>query len=236
MEDASMAEPQPKFDIYIEVGKKKTFAVAIDWPGWSRFGRDEEAAVSVLFKTAGRYSEIAGALDPDFAVPTSTQDFNIVARLEGNSTTDFGAPAALLPDEWDLMDASDLPRCLRLMQACWSAFDQAVEHAEGKELRKGPRGGGRDLAKIVDHVVQAEKAYLKKLGWNKTAMIQSSGQADMLRLREEVRHGLEASLAGQLPREGPRGGKRWPPSFFIRRLSWHVVDHAWEIQDRVLDL
>lgn len=230
-----MAENQPSFDIYLEIGEKKTFAVAVDWPGWCRFGRDEESAVNNLLESADRYSGIVGAIDAHFKAPSSPTDFKVLARLEGNSTTDFGAPARLLPDEWDRMDEADLPRSVRLMQACWLAFDRTVEEAQGKELRKGPRGGGRDLAKIVEHVVEAEQAYLKKLGWKFKKQKDESGDAEVTRLREEIMHGLEASLAGQLPRKGPRGGGRWPPSFFIRRLTWHVVDHAWEIQDRTIN-
>ncbi len=33
--------------------------------------------------------------------------------------------------------------------ASWTAFDATAEAAAGHELRKGPRGGGRDLDKIV---------------------------------------------------------------------------------------
>jgi hypothetical protein len=54
------------------------------------------------------------------------------------------------------------------------------------------------------------------------------------RVRREVIQGLQAAADGQLPRKGPRGGKRWSPRFFVRRLAWHVVDHAWEIEDRII--
>lgn len=27
--------------IYLEIGKKKVFAAAIDWPGWCRQGKEE---------------------------------------------------------------------------------------------------------------------------------------------------------------------------------------------------
>jgi hypothetical protein len=229
-----MDDTRPDLEIYLEIGKRKTFAVAVDWPGWCRFGRDEETALNSLLESADRYSRIVKAIDAQFKAPSSTEAFKVLARLEGNSTTDFGAPARLLPDEWDRMDEADLPRSARLMQACWLAFDRAVEEAQGKELRKGPRGGGRDLPKIVDHVVEAEQAYLKKLGWKFKKQKNESGDAGVGRLRDEIMHGLEASLAGKLPRKGPRGGERWPPSFFIRRLTWHVVDHAWEIQERTL--
>ena len=51
-----------------------------------------------------------------------------------------------------------------MLRACWRAFDRAAAKAEGVELRKGPRGGGRDLDQIVEHVLDADGAYLGALG------------------------------------------------------------------------
>ena len=31
----------------------------------------------------------------------------------------------------------------------------------------------------------------------------------------------------------PDGGK-WPPRYAARRIAWHALDHAWEIEDRVI--
>jgi hypothetical protein len=41
-----------------------------------------------------------------------------------------------------------------------------------------------------------------------------------------------ARAHGELPDQGPRGGKRWPARYAIRRSAWHALDHAWEIEDR----
>ena len=27
-------------------------------------------------------------------------------------------------------------------------------------------------------------------------------------------------------------GSSWMPAYFLRRAAWHVLDHAWEIQDK----
>ena len=40
-----MAQASNSIDVYLEIGKKRTFAGAIDWPGWCRSGRDEGAAL-----------------------------------------------------------------------------------------------------------------------------------------------------------------------------------------------
>ena len=115
----------------------------------------------------------------------------------------------------------------------WAAFDHAVKIAEGRELKKGPRGGGRDLAGIVDHVLMADESYLKRIGW-KVDSGEEKAETRLERTRMAILEGLGASARGELPTEGPRGGKRWTPRFFVRRVAWHVIDHAWEIEDRIL--
>jgi hypothetical protein len=221
-------------EIYLEVGQKKVFAVAVSWPGWCRAGRDEESATRALFEAAPRYAEIVHDPELAYTVPDSTSSFKIVARLKGNATTDFGAPGIQLPGDWDPLQPLELERFIKILHACWAKLDRAIEKGRGKELRKGPRGGGRDLMTIVDHVVGSEEGYLGALGWK----IKSVKGEDIYQRRDRVRievvRGLEAATGGHLPREGPRGGKRWPARSFLRRLAWHAVDHAWEIEDRIV--
>lgn len=221
-------------EIYLEAGQKKVFAIAVNWPGWCRFGKDEQLAVQRLMDAAPRYSMIAKDANLVFKVPQTTALLKTVARLEGNATTDFGAPDRQVPNDWEPVEADELERYVTLLKACWLAFDKAVEKAEGKALQKGPRGGGRELAKIIDHVVGAEAGYLKSLGWQLHSTEMEPIDERKERVRREVIEGLQVAADGQLPREGPRGGKRWSPRFFVRRLAWHAVDHAWEIEDRII--
>lgn len=44
--------------VYLEVGEKKTFAGALDWPGWCRSGKDEAAALQALFDYGPRYAKV----------------------------------------------------------------------------------------------------------------------------------------------------------------------------------
>ncbi len=229
-----MASSDRAHKIYLEAGQHKVFAVAVDWPGWCRSGRDEESAVRRLIEAAPRYAQIAKAARLEFSLPQTSARVDMVARLEGNTTTDFGAPDVQLLDDWDPLGAEALDRLVRLVEACWLVFDQAAAHAAGKELRKGPRGGGRPLAKISEHVLSAEEAYLKSLGWKFHGPEGETIEERTARVRHEVIQGLHAAVAGQLPRKGPRGGEHWSPRFFVRRLAWHVVDHAWEIEDRAV--
>jgi hypothetical protein len=37
----------------------------------------------------------------------------------------------------------------------------------------------------------------------------------------------------EIPDRGPRGGRVWAPRHFVCRVAWHVLDHAWKIEDRL---
>lgn len=234
MERSDLSKPTKSYEVYLEIGQKKTFAVALHWPGWCRWGKGEGSAIQAMLDSAPRYSLIPQAANLEFQIPEASSSLNIVKRLEGDATTDFGAPSMSLPDDWEPIEHQELDRMKSILTACWHTFDKAVEVGEGKELRKGPRGGGRDLARIVEHVVGAEEGYLKVLGWVAEAIKGETTGQRKLRIRDEVFRGLEAAADGQLPREGPRGGKRWSPRTFVRRLAWHALDHAWEIEDRII--
>ncbi|HEX7745871.1 MAG TPA: hypothetical protein VF462_11485, partial [Micromonosporaceae bacterium] len=87
----SRRRPTP---VGIEAGSKRTFAWALEWPGWCRSGRTEEAALAALASYAERYAPVAGLAGVAF--PDSVAErFDVVARVAGNATTDFGAPGAI---------------------------------------------------------------------------------------------------------------------------------------------
>src|ERR671924_2001696 len=150
--------------VYLEIGKKRTFAGAIDWPGWCRIGRDEESALQALVDYGPRYARVLRRARLGFRAPADASVFAVVERLEGNTTTDFGAPDVAPSRDTRPVDDVELRRFQTLLKACWRAFDAAVRAASGKELRKGPRGGGRDLDAIVLHVIEADGAYLSQIG------------------------------------------------------------------------
>jgi hypothetical protein len=108
-----------------------------------------------------------------------------------------------------------------LVSAAWHVFDQ-VAAAAPKELTRGPRGGGRDRDKIVDHVLGAEPVYLAKLG---VRGAKQPAAADAQALQAHRTLILETLQAAD-----PQGS--WPPRYGARRIAWHALDHAWEIQDR----
>jgi hypothetical protein len=220
--------------VYLEVGKKRTFAGAIDWPGWCRSGDDEGSALEALVASAPRYALVLRGTRLGFRAPTDPSTFTVVQRLKGDATTDFGAPGSAPSADQEPVTAADLRRFEAVLRATWRAFDRAVEGAAGKELTKGPRGGGRSLDGIVRHVIDAEGAYLNALGWKLRKDRGSDRSGEIERTRKAVLEGLEASVRGEILRRGPRGGVRWLPRYFVRRLAWHALDHAWEIEDRAI--
>jgi hypothetical protein len=219
-------------DIYLEIGQKKTFAAALHWPGWARSGRDEKAALEALLAYGARYAAVLHEARLEFEAPAGPSAFRVVERLAGNATTDFGAPAIIPSADLQPVDNSELARLEALLKAYWQAFDAACSAAAGHELRKGPRGGGRDLEGIVEHVLGAEAAYLAQLGWKLSEGGVQNPDAELSRTRAAFLKALPPAVRGELPARGPRGGLRWPPRYFVRRAGWHILDHLWEIEDR----
>jgi hypothetical protein len=224
-----------KLEIFVESGKKKVFAGALAWPGWCRFGRDEEKAFDAFLAYGERYARVLEGTDFNFQTDYDPSDLVIRERHPGTSTTDFGAPVAVLAYDHEQIDPDEYARVREILSACWWAFDQAVETAQGKELRKGPRGGGRDLEKIITHVFEADRQYLRKLAGKFKPEKGCNPKDELPRIRSAIFQALDVAERGELPAQGPRGGVIWPPRFFIRRVAWHILDHAWEIEDRLVN-
>ena len=220
-------------DVYLEVGSKRVFAAAVDWPGWCRSGRDEEAALDALAAYGRRYADAIRRPAERLKLPKDPSGFRITERLPGNATTDFGAPGiAPAADDRPLREP-EVKRQTAILRASWAAFDRAAAAAAGVTLRSGPRGGGRDLDQIVAHVADADIAYARKLG---AASGTFDEDADVAGRTKQVRAAilqLVASRArGEPPPRTPRSGSLWTPRYAVRRSAWHALDHAWEIEDR----
>ncbi|MEJ2711383.1 MAG: hypothetical protein P8074_27490, partial [Anaerolineales bacterium] len=208
-------------------------ASAVEWPGWSRSERDEASALQALCDYGGRYASVMRLARLEFQPPGDVSAFNVIERVEGNATTDFGTPGMACVRDSEPVNDIQLDRFQALLKACWEAFDQARRAATGKELRKGPRGGGRDLEKIVEHVVGADGAYLKQLGFKVKLPEATNLEDGLARFRQAILESIATAVHGGVPELGPRGGKRWTARYFVRRSAWHVLDHTWEIEDRI---
>jgi hypothetical protein len=229
-----MAPSLGKTEVYLEVGAKRVFAGALDWPGWCRSGKEEESALQALAEYGPRYAKLLRRTKLGFEPPPDASALKVVERLPGDASTDFGAPGKAPAIDEHPIDAAEVKRMTALMKACWSAFDRAVRSGAGKELRKGPRGGGRDLDKIVQHVIESEGSYLALIGQRYTFDPKADPKNELARLRTLITKALSESAGAGPVSAGPRGGKRWTPRYFVRRSAWHVLDHAWEIEDRTM--
>jgi hypothetical protein len=203
--------------VFLEVGAKRTFASAADWPGWCRAGKNEHAALESLAGYAQRYAAVAKLAEVPFPNAAS---FKVVERLTGNATTDFGAPGIPAKAEAASLTGAQTRRMCDLAEACWTYLDRVVAKAPAS-LRKGPRGGGRDRDVMFDHVLGAEMEYAKRIG---TRLKQPDG-----RDRAAVRAFRQAILDSF---SRPNREEKWPVSYAVRRTAWHALDHAWEIEDR----
>jgi hypothetical protein len=210
--------------VYVEVGSKRVFACALDWPGWCRSGKDERQALQALADYAARYAAAPSVAGVEFSADTATT-FEVRERLPGSATTDFGAPDRVPSSDREPLGPAEADRLAALVAAAWTILDRVVASAPAS-LRKGPRGGGRDRDAVFEHVLAAESAYARKLGVRQR---QPSGgdAAAIAALREgilgAIRQAVEASSLGEAG---------WLPRYAARRIAWHVLDHAWEIEDR----
>jgi hypothetical protein len=211
-------------DAYLERGSKRVFAGAIAWPGWARAGETDEAALEALVAYGPRYAAALRGTRLGFRAPARVSDLRVVERVEGTATTDFGAPDVAPARDLEDVDAKELKRLEAILRAAWRTLDTAVERAGGLELATGRRGGGRALDAIVDHVLGADASYVARLG-------RKVGSDDASTVREGIIDALGSAVRDGVP-PSPRGGKRWTPRYFVRRSAWHVLDHAWEIEDR----
>ena len=151
--------------------------------------------------------------------------FEVVERLPGSATTDFGAPGEVPESDSRPLTRAEARRQAEVVAASWRVFDRIVASAPA-ELRKGPRGGGRDRDKIVEHVIEAEISYVRTLGLRGRRPSPTDAAA-VATLREQL-----IDLLRQPSDGAPLVERGWPVRYATRRIAWHVLDHAWEIVDR----
>ena len=211
-------------NVAIETGSKRVFAFALDWPGWCRAAKDEPLALAALGAYAPRYAPVAKKARVAFD-PKSAAAFRVVEHLAGTTTTDFGAPDVVAKRDSRPLAAAEGKQIAALVNAAWVLFDEVIASAPA-ELRKGPRGGGRDRDPIADHVLGAEGAYVRKLGL-RLAPPARDDHRGIVAFRAAIVQVLAQPSNGK-----PMVERGWPQRYAARRIAWHALDHAWEIQDR----
>jgi hypothetical protein len=215
------AKPE-RLAVALETAPKKSFATALDWPGWSRSSKTPELALDALLAHAPRYAPIAMAAGQAFAAAFAAE---VVERTDGGSGTEFGVPSRTHDADTRPVDAAEAKRLAALVEAAWSNFDR-VAAAAPAELRKGPRGGGRDRDRIVGHATESDWYYARELGLT----LKAPAAGDRAAIEAMRRQMLE--VLGR-PSDGtPLAGRKWTQRYAARRIAWHALDHAWEMEDR----
>jgi len=214
--------------VMLEHGKKKRIvACAFDWPGWDRSVRVGGDAVAVLDEYRPRYAKVADLAGHGdrFA---ALGDLYVVEEVEGIGMTDYyGVSGRPSTAEQEPISDGEMARKVDLLRACWQTFDETAARVSD-DLRKGPRGGGREKEKIVRHVNGAEiDEFAKKVGV-RVPIETRDDPAALARYRDDV---ATAILDHHARGESARS---WALQFLVRRCAWHMLDHAWELEDRDL--
>jgi hypothetical protein len=208
---------------------KRAVAFSIAWPGWSRGARTAEAALETLEAYRERYRPVA-------ALAGMAREFDAAGPLEvvedkiGTGSTDFwGISFSPSAAEQGSLGEAELERAIALLRASWAFFD-AVAARVSPEMRKGPRGGGRDRDRIVRHAIRTESEdFAKRVGLRipEGAALTPDG---LRQHREDYVAAMRAYNAGEIRRRM----RSWTLPFLIRHSAYHMLDHAWEMEDKDL--
>jgi hypothetical protein len=208
---------------------KRSVAFSTEWPGWSRGAKTAELALETLEAYRDRYRPIA-------TLAGMSREFDSAGRLKvvedkvGTGSTDFwGISFSPSAREQRPMREAELERAITLLQACWAFFDRVAARVS-PEMRKGPRGGGRDRDRIIRHTIRTESEdFAKQVGLriDEGAALTPAG---LRKHRKAYVAAMRAYNAGEVPRRM----RTWTLPFLIRHSAFHTLDHAWEMEDKDL--
>lgn len=214
--------------VILEIGRKRrVVAGAMDWPGLDRWGTSEENALDKLLSYVPRYAGVAerAGMGSAFA---GARDVDVVERVPGSSSTDFWGIAHVPSQvEAEVLAPAGLERRLELLRACWAYFDDVAARVS-RELRPGARSAGRSRDQIIRHVYANEpEQWSRKVGLRteRDVVLTPDGLATH---RQQYLDAIRAYNADGRP------ARTWPIQFLVRRTAQHVMDHAWEMEDRDL--
>ena len=216
--------------VLLEVGPKgkRVVANALEWPGLERSGKTDDDAIAKLTSYRPRYAVVAerAGLGSEFK---RQQSMDVVERYIGNTSTDYwGIGHVASESQRQTLSAPDLEKRLALMAACWAYFDDVASRVSA-DLRSSPRGGGWTRDELIRHVHlnEPEQSTRKvEVRTGRDVMLDPDGRAAH---REATMDAIRAYNA-----DGKPVGRSSSVQFLIRRITQHVMDHAWEMEDRDL--
>jgi hypothetical protein len=208
---------------------KRSVAFSLDWPGWNRGAKTPEIALETLESYRERYRPVA-------ALAGLADEFDAAGPLEvvedrvGTGSVDFwGISFSPSSTEHGPMSETELDRGITILQASWAFFD-GVAARVSPEMRKGPRGGGRDRDRIIRHTIRNEsEEFAKQVGLH----IPEEGALTPEGLRQH-RETYVAAMRAYNAGEVAKPMRSWTLQFLIRHSAFHTLDHAWEMEDKDL--
>ena len=208
---------------------KRSVAFSIDWPGWSRGAKTAELALETLEAYRERYRPVAtlAKMSPEF---DAAGRLKVVEEKVGTGSTDFwGISFSPAASEKGPMSEAKLERAITLLKASWAFFDRVAARVS-PEMRKGPRGGGRDRDTIVRHTIRTESQDFAKQVGLRIAEGAALSPAGLRQYRKAYLAAIRAYNAGEVERRM----RSWTLPFLIRHSAFHTLDHAWEMEDKDL--
>jgi hypothetical protein len=208
---------------------KRWVAIAGDWPGLERNGKSEDEAVQKLRAYIPRYLAVAKRARLGAELERQ-RDVKVVARHTGTGSTDFwGISFAPSAEDREQGDDAVFERRLSLLRAAWAEFDEVAGRVS-PELRLGVRGGGRSRDEIVGHVLRVESGdFARRVNVQEPAEWQELLPA---KGRAKHRDAFVDAMRGWRAENRPLG--KWTVPYLLRHTAYHVLDHAWEMEDRDL--
>lgn len=223
-----------KHRVYIEKGRKVVYAASIDWPGWVAQGDSDTTALQNLFNAAERYAKVMHAAQIDYSIPISRNELEVIEVLEGGYATDLGGPRAIPHFDETPMSEKEFGAYQELIMAIWRAFDTAVLSSDGKQLTPPVKGGLIDTYAVIAHLIQNDQSDLDRLGAAYRLRMHSDPLDELRDIREAMLRAMTRAAFHKIPSRELLG-EVWTARTFIRKIAWHTLFHAWEIEDRLTD-
>jgi hypothetical protein len=208
---------------------KRSVAFSLDWAGWERGAKSPELALETLESYRERYGRVA-----DLAGMAG--EFGAAGPLEifedhvGTGSVDFwGISFSPSSTEQGPMSDAEFDRAITLLRASWEFFDDVAARVS-EEMRKGPRGGGRDRTRIWRHTIRTESEdFAKQVGLRipEEAALTPDG---LRQHRATYVDAMRAYNAGEIAKRM----RSWTLPYLIRHSAFHTLDHAWEMEDKDL--
>jgi hypothetical protein len=213
--------------VILEIGKKRRVVAGVmDWPGLDRWGTSEDDALAKLEIYFPRYAGVAERAGLASAFKRGGP-MQVVERVPGSSSTDFWGIAHVPSEiEREVLSSKALERRLTVLEATWAYFD-AIASRVSADLIPQPRGrGGRTRDQIIRHTYGTEPEQLSRKVEVRTPLEMVLTPGGLAVHREAYLDAIRAYNAEGKP------ARTWPIQFLIRRTAHHVMDHAWELEDR----